>query len=481
MDVVPPGGEPSPAVLGGWSRRTAVTPGSALEDGEVTMRDAQRFISVLFLAAACGGDGSVTAPEVAERGEAAAGRAAFLANCASCHASRDGFDLAYFGFPESDVIRRAVGHVDDATARDIAAWIDTLDVEPRGRAHRLFQPAGRLVSDDLQLWRDVFGTPNWPDDLTPASLAAIDLRDVAVPLGFPLWSSESDESDWLPEHPLPAADLAADGGALGVSLDAYYAGPDIDSLLRVIAIFQTITRDGGPMADPVCRGSAGAHAYPVECFEARRWISSLAAVHLLRAGEERDVPHEIARIWWDTGEAAVTGSFRASHITRRDAVAWLYLGSIFAADGFLEQGAVAAEDAGYMGQFLVSEGLSRLAVLVTLRRMVASGPIHDALPEQAYWDLRLAVLRAPVELRADVAEFGFGFLLERQAEGHVPVEKAATFAGQSVTAVLTILSESGGSGDAQRDAAIRAGADLLLARLEEAAAGQRQVPAASGN
>jgi hypothetical protein len=84
-------------------------------------------------------------------------------------------------------------------------------------------------------------------------------------------------------------------------------------------------------------------------------------------------------------------------------------------------------------------------------------------------------------LRADVAEFGFGFLLERQAEGHVPVEKAATFAGQSVTAVLTILSESGGSGDAQRDAAIRAGADLLLARLEEAAAGQRQVPAASGN
>ena len=48
---------------------------------------------------------------------------AFQTSCGPCHASRDGFDLAYFGFPSADVIRRAVAHVDSATARDIAAFM----------------------------------------------------------------------------------------------------------------------------------------------------------------------------------------------------------------------------------------------------------------------------------------------------------------------------------------------------------------------
>ena len=349
----------------------------------------------------------------------------------------------------------------------------TLDVDRRVRSHRPFQPAGRVVAGDLTFWRDLVDTTNWPGTLTPVTLAAIDLRDVAVPLPFPLWSSESDESDWLPERPLPEPTLAADDRALARAIDDYYARPDMDALLHVIGVFQTVSRDGGPVDDPVCTGTAGSHTHAVDCFEARRWISSLAAVHLLRAGIVHDVHHEIATIWWDTGEAGVSAALRTGSITRGNAVAWLYLGSIFAPDGFLLPESILAEDSGYMGQFLVSEGFARLAVFVTLRRMVASGPIHDALPEQAYWDLNLAVLRAPRELSDDVAEFGFDFLLERQAQGQLPSGDAAALAIHFVERVVEMLTESGGTADPDRDAAIRARADQLLARLESAVPGRQ--------
>src|SRR5438128_3225954 len=47
------------------------------------------------------------------------GQIAFEQSCSPCHASRDGFDLAMFGFTDTTIIRRAVKHVDTATARRI--------------------------------------------------------------------------------------------------------------------------------------------------------------------------------------------------------------------------------------------------------------------------------------------------------------------------------------------------------------------------
>src|SRR4051812_21598983 len=68
------------------------------------------------------------------------GHAAFLASCARCHASRDGFDLAYFGFPDTAIIRRARNHVSDDEAHDIAAYIQSLGVPAHGRDYVLFHP-----------------------------------------------------------------------------------------------------------------------------------------------------------------------------------------------------------------------------------------------------------------------------------------------------------------------------------------------------
>ncbi len=49
------------------------------------------------------------------------GRSAFARECAQCHAAADGFDLAFFSFTDTTIIRRAVKHVDTATARDIVS------------------------------------------------------------------------------------------------------------------------------------------------------------------------------------------------------------------------------------------------------------------------------------------------------------------------------------------------------------------------
>ena len=78
----------------------------------------------------------------------ARGSAAFLTACASCHASRDGFDLAFFGFPDSVIVRRALKHVSRATGEDIAAYIRSLPVSPGGEQYRLFQPANVAATSD---------------------------------------------------------------------------------------------------------------------------------------------------------------------------------------------------------------------------------------------------------------------------------------------------------------------------------------------
>lgn len=374
---------------------------------------------VVLLAAGCGGDGP-TVPEAPEPGDPELGRAAFQTSCASCHASRDGFDLAYFDFPDHDIVRRAVEHVDSATARNIAAYIGTLPVTSRDPNVRPFQPGDGAPTGDSDFWLGIFGTVGWPEaGVTVEGLRELDLRDETLSIPFPRWSSESDESDWMPETPLPAAVLDADGGVVRSALDAYYAGPTDDRLLEVVRAFRRISSDPDLGDAAVCLGRSATHPYPRECFEARRWISSLAAVHLFRNGEFRQVPYEVAEVWWETGEAAVTVYFDRNAVDRTTVASWLVMSSVFAPDGFAF-GDEVVESAGYMGQFLQSSGRSRLAVAITLRRMVSRGPLHADRPLNAYRDAELAALRAPRQMVADVLEFGLEFLLTEHAEGRLP-------------------------------------------------------------
>lgn len=405
---------------------------------------------------ACSGDGATGPDASGFVPDPARGRASFVAECAPCHAGRDGFDLAYFGFPTADIVRRGVDHVDTAAARDIDAYLATLGVQPVARTRRVFQPGGRLAAAQDEPWQAAFGTTGWPEDLTAARVRALDLRDLAVPLPFPLWSAEADESDWMPETPLPAELLSASGGALAGALEAYHADRTTDRLLAAVEVFEAVSR---PESDTgVCAGSAGDHRRPVACFEARRWMGSLAATHLLRAGEEREVPYEVAQLWWDVGEAGVTAHFRHDYVSRTTVAAWLYLGSIFAPGGFPGPTAGLVEEAGYMGQFLQSLGLERVAVLVTLRRLVDDGPVHRDRPFHAYWDLNLAATRAPRDLMADVVEWGLSYLLDLQAQGVRPQSADVEHLRGIYDAMLTGLD----SGDPERDDRIRALAERVV-------------------
>jgi hypothetical protein len=420
-----------------------------------------------LLAVGCGGDETV-GPEGPALGDPDLGRVAFQTSCASCHASGDGFDLAFFGFPDADIVRRAAPHVDSATARDIAAYVETLPVTSMEPDVRPFQPGSGEPTADPDFWRGIFDTEGWPDGgVTVEHLRGLDLRDETLSIPFPRWSSEVDESDWMPEEPLPDAVLDADGGAVRAALDAYYASPADDRLLEVVRTFRDVSSDPNRNDAGVCAGGASTHRYPRACFEARRWVSSLAAVHLFRKGEFRQVPYELAHLWWETGEAAVTVFFDRDAVDRVTVASWLAMSSTFAPGGFPSPGSGLVEAAGYMGQFLQSSGRPRLAVAITLRRLVSRGPVHADHPVNAYRDAQLATLRAPREMVADVLEFGLGFLLAEQAEGRLPSIGNREHAVGFVDAALQAYEQQATDVESAQDDRIRSMIEQVRSGLEE--------------
>lgn len=436
-------------------------------------------LALVCYAACADADSTGTTPRV---GDPALGAAAFTTSCAPCHASGDGFDLAFFGFADSVIVRRAVAHVDSATGRDIAAWIRTLGSAESSSATPPFQPAGTLAPDDQEFWSATIGAAGWPNGLTVDALRTLDLRDLALPLAFPRWSSEADESDWMPENPLPPAVAFGRGGALQQALQAYRASPTRSALVTAVEAFQAVTRADDRTDPALCAGGANEHLRPRECFEARRWMASLAAVHLLRYGGVDDVPFAVAELWWDTGEAAVSLYFAPERqVDRSTVAAWLVLGSVHAPGGFPGRYLGLAEDAGYMGQFLQSSGREHLALLLTLRRMVDPGPLHRAEPAQAYWDLSLAALRAPLPLVGDVLQFGLGYLEAELGAGRGPTGEGAFFALE----VLRQLERVAQDRNVQLSTDVEADIDTRVARLRSGIgarvnAGSSRSSAASG-
>lgn len=244
-----------------------------------------------LLATGCGE--SATDPEGAAP-DVALGRAQFVQSCAPCHASRDGFDLAFFGFTDGDIRRRAAPHVDETTAENILAYIRSLGVahRPERQAFLAFQPGDEVVASDDELWEALFAGAGSSEEIT-ARLRTVDLRTMEIPFAFPQWSIEQDDSDWLPDRALPPEIEAA----VRPDLDAYYQTRSVVDLTAVIARFREVSSRTGA----VCEGSVNSHVHPVRCFDARRWFSSLAAQHALRTGDP--VPLEAVRVWWETGEA----------------------------------------------------------------------------------------------------------------------------------------------------------------------------------
>lgn len=345
------------------------------------------------------------------QGDPVAGRTAFLAECGTCHTSQDGFDLSFFSFPDSTIVRRAVGHVDTATAHDIVSHINRLRTANMGRDFRLFQPGGAAVFGDGNLGINLFGTDAWPEGLSTEDLLAINPLSVKIALDFPLWSFEESNLDWMPDTPIADALLdwpIENAGAARPHLEAYYATRGLEHLLNATIILRIAERDlNNP--DAPCIMDPFDRFQPEACFEARRWIATLGAQHMLRernAGSLHSIVHDG---WWDVGNAA-----RRSRNTDRvidNAIVnwaqWMYLGWAF------EPG---RHSSIYLGLALDALALPRHATFHALRAQVERG--RGSL--SPYHDVENAARFSPPHWTVSATSFGYRNLVERLEQGWRP-------------------------------------------------------------
>lgn len=376
---------------------------------------ANRLLAASVLVVAACADGSSAADVLLpDLPDPARGAAAFEASCAECHASRDGFDLARFAFPDSTILRRATAHVDTAVALDIIAHIRSLDVVSVDRDVRIFQPLGQPASDDVAFALAVFGSDAWPAGWGEAELLAIDPVDLAWAVEFPVWSDEESSLDWMPNRPPADPLLDARGGFARAALDGYASTPTDENLDRAVRALRLVSHDRMSAVAPCAQTDDGALADSAECFETTRWTASLAAQHILRYGMDFDGDlagsTRAQDSFWDVGQAARRGLVKNRtpvENAEENWVSWMVLGWIFAPQNHAS---------GYTASGLARVGLHRHATFVALRSLAARAPGTD----QPYKDLRTAAVRAPTAWLDDAMTTGLKTLEARETRGWAP-------------------------------------------------------------
>ena len=379
------------------------------------------FVSVALSATLAGcsddvtGPGGTPAAPPVPIGDASAGSRAFVESCGTCHSARDGFDVAFFGFPDTTIVRRAVAHVDTATALDIVAHIRTFDLRAADRTTRVFQPLETVLGGDLEFALETFGADTWPEDLTTDALLAIDPRHVPVAVEFPIWSVEEANVDWMPEVPMDGDLLDFNGGSARFLLERYYMTRSLEDLSRAVTALRIADRSR-ENADAPCIEAPDADD-PLalfraeECFEVRRWTSTLVAQHMLRSGLVTPISPALHDVWWDVGNAARRAAQRSDDFANavENWASWMYLGWSFAPQ---QHASV------YLAIALTRLELPRHATFVALRSQVARGARSVA----PYRDARNAALFSPANWTREALRFGFDHLIERLEAGWVPRE-----------------------------------------------------------
>ena len=371
---------------------------------------------------------SPTSPAVSETplellGDPIRGSIAFENNCSSCHASRDGFDLALFSFTDTTIIRRSLGHVDMSTSLDIVAHIQRLQVriphqlgigrptETRGVESSPFQPGGRRLGTDYAFAINTFGADQWPADLTSEDLRRIDMRRTEVAVKFPVWSIEENNLDWMPDEPVPDHLLDYRNGRARNALDKLYRERSVVALMGAVDALSDGDKDrNNPDApcimDPISQLRAR------ECFEARRWAASLGAQYMLRYGLDAPVHHDVHDVWWDVGNVArrtVTSSAVRGDIDNGvdNWVSWMWMGWAFEPN---------AHSSIYLSLGLQRKEMPRHATFHILKSQVERRRNSSA----PYRDLRNVPRFSPDTWLMHAMEFGYDHLLERLEDGERP-------------------------------------------------------------
>ncbi len=418
-------------------------------------RTAQLLLALgCFALVGCSGSDQGPLEPIVPKANALLGRIAFDESCSGCHASRDGFDLKTFAFTDTTIIRRAVGHVDSTTARNIVAYIRSIPAPVNEENMSLFQPKAATVGSDIEFSIALFGRDQWPTDLTTAGLAAIDPRAVRIAIRLPIWSDEASNKDWMPDSPLPPGVLHYAGGAAAAAVAGYQAAPTRENLMRAVAALRTADRASANPAAPCMLEDTSRVNYR-ECFEVRRWTSTLVALHLLRSGMDVNLGGTVHDIWWDVGNAA-----RKSRADRTVPIAnpvenwtsWMFLGWSFDPS---------RHSSSYTGGGFRQLGLMRHATFVALRSQVARP--RNSL--SVYEDLVNAVRFSPSSWTSPVASSGLRHLTERLTGGDRP--NTAEQLAMAVTSVNAALTEAYKKVPAADRPALTALAQPVLAALSK--------------
>jgi hypothetical protein len=187
------------------------------------------------------------------------------------------------------------------------------------------------LANDVEFARVLFGRDAWPAELTTANLRAIDPRGVRIALPLPVWSDEATNLDWMPDEPLPEAILAYAGSLPTAALAGYRAAPTRENLARAVLALRVADRVMDNPSAPCVLDDATRANYR-QCFEFRRWTSTLVAQPMARAGTTASIGSDLHDVSWNVGNAA-----RRSRADRSQPVArpienwatWMFLGWTF--------------------------------------------------------------------------------------------------------------------------------------------------------
>jgi len=389
----------------------------------------------------CGSDSAGTSPDPEPpqiTGDVVAGLETFKLECSSCHTATDGFDLKFFAFPDTTIVRRAVAHVDTAAAHDIVAYIRTVRSRVTSRDLRLFQPGGQRVGGDQGFAAEVFGGDRFPPDMTAEKMAAIDPLAIRIALDFPLWSFESSNLDWMPEFPIDPALLTypTQAGVPQDLLDRYYESYSVETLISAVLALRLAERDpANPDApcvlDPFDRFRAN------DCFETRRWIATLAAQHMLRTGDRESIHRILHDGWWDVGNAArrslQTGRPIANSV--ENWAQWMYLGWAFEPDRHASI---------YLGLAMNRLGLPRHSTFHAARALV----VRPQNSRAAFEDVENIARFAPEHWLFDALRFGMQHLVDRldvgvRLQDQYDVDRAKEAVAQAYDWAVSVLVDQG--------------------------------------
>ncbi|MDP9179296.1 MAG: hypothetical protein M3O61_16595, partial [Gemmatimonadota bacterium] len=218
------------------------------------------------------------------------------------------------------------------------------------------------------------------------------------------------------------------GGLAAGAIAGYRAAPTRENLLRAVNALRSADRAKANLAAPCVLDDASRAKFR-ECFEVRRWTSSLVALHMLRYGMDTELGTQAHDVWWDVGDAARKSRGDASvpiANATENWTSWMFLGwsfdpsrhsSTYTAGGFRQL------------------GLSRHATFVALRSQVAR-PRNSV---SVYEDLVNAVRFAPAGWTVPVASFALRNVGSRLADGDRP---SLTDIAKAIASVYGALTEA---------------------------------------